>query len=368
MTEVKKKPKTPSCCHAEDSGGEGHEGHDHGAHGGGVDKLFWSMLALVVLGYGWHLAGNPLGNAFAGMFSDAVFEIFNTMWWGVALGIVFLGLLSRVPRDLVMGILGTGTGVRGIFRATLAGVLLDLCSHGILMVGAKLYERGASAGQVMAFLIASPWNSISLTLVLWALIGFKWMFTFLVLSMVIGMITGLVFEKLVQREVLPQNPNRGDLPENFDTKAEFKKLFTDMKFSGKGVVKMVKDGAMESRMVLRWLFLGVVIAAAMRSLIPHGMFEEYFGATLFGLMMTTILATVIEVCSEGTAPVAADILNRAAAPGNGFAFLMTGVSTDYTEIMVLREATKSWKIALFLPLVTLPQVIACAVVINMVGV
>ena len=34
------------------------------------------------------------------------------------------------------------------------------------MVGAKLYERGASIGQVMAFLIASPWNSFSLTLTL----------------------------------------------------------------------------------------------------------------------------------------------------------------------------------------------------------
>ena len=39
------------------------------------------------------------------------------------------------------------------------------------MVGMKLYERGASLGQVFAFLIASPWNSLSVTLVLIALIG-----------------------------------------------------------------------------------------------------------------------------------------------------------------------------------------------------
>lgn len=43
---------------------------------------------------------------------------------------------------------------------------------------------------------------------------------------------------------------------------------------------------------------------------------------------------------------------------------MTGVATDYTEIMVIKDATKSWKIALFLPLVTVPQVIVLGYIIN----
>jgi hypothetical protein len=107
-------------------------------------------------------------------FSQAIFEFLNIMWWGLALGIIFVGILSRVPRELVMGVLGRKEGLGGILRATGAGLLLDLCSHGILLVGMKLYERGASLGQTMAFLIASPWNSISLTIILvgsWALNG-----------------------------------------------------------------------------------------------------------------------------------------------------------------------------------------------------
>jgi len=70
------------------------------------------------------------------------------------------------------------------------------------------------------------------------------------------------------------------------------------------------------------------------------------------------------VCSEGSTPIAADLLNRADAPGNGFAFLMTGVSTDYTEIMVLKETTRSMKTALFLPLLTVPQVLVVAWIMN----
>ncbi|NIT57757.1 MAG: ATPase, partial [Aliifodinibius sp.] len=81
---------------------------------------------------------------------------------------IFICILGKVPREFVIALLGNRTGMSGIIRATAGGVLLDLCSHGILMVGAKLYERGATLGQTMAFLIASPWNSISLTLILWA--------------------------------------------------------------------------------------------------------------------------------------------------------------------------------------------------------
>jgi hypothetical protein len=57
-------------------------------------------------------------------------------------------------------------------------------------------------------------------------------------------------------------------------------------------------------------------------------------------------------------------MNRARAPGNSFTFLMAGVSTDYTEIMSIRDTTASWKIALFLPLVTLPQIMLIGFVLN----
>ena len=57
-------------------------------------------------------------------------------------------------------------------------------------------------------------------------------------------------------------------------------------------------------------------------------------------------------------------ITRAGAPGNSFAFLMTGVATDYTEIMVIKDTTKSWKLALFLPLITVPQVLLIAWLIN----
>lgn len=341
---------------------------EHSCHPdkGRPDFLLWGSLAGIVLLYA-HAAlftPSPLLPDWYHTLSESTFELVNTMWWGVTLGILMLSALSVIPREFVMSVLGSRSGLNGILRATAAGVLLDLCSHGILMVGAKLYERGASIGQVTAFLVASPWNSFSLTLVLVALVGLKWTLAFIVLSMLIAVIVGMVFELLVNRKVLPDNPVAMDLPQDFRFWANAKKGLSDTRFDFTLLKTMLVNGLKESRMVLRWIFFGVLLAGFVRAFLPPETFGTFFGPTLAGLGLTMVVATIMEVCSEGSTPIAADLLNRANAPGNGFAFLMTGVSTDYTEIMVLKETTKTWKIPLFLPLVTVPQVLVVAWLMN----
>lgn len=340
-----------------------------------VDYLLWGGAALVLAGLGVHGAFSVFSDATAAHMAHAdmnwlqayghgVYEIFRSMLWGLVLGIFMVAVLAKVPRDFVLAILGSKRGFKGIFRATMAGVLLDLCSHGILMVGAKLYERGASIGQVMAFLIASPWNSFSLTLVLVAMIGLNWTLAYIFLSLVVAIVTGLIFDALVARKTLPDNPNRSELDPNFKFWAQAKAGIAKIKFSKQGFLTFLVDGVRESRMVIRWLFVGVVIAALLRTFISADSYESLVGPTILGLMLTIVAATIIEVCSEGSAPIAADIVNRANAPGNGFAFLMAGVATDYTEVMVIKDTTKSWKIALMLPVIALPQVILIAILIQ----
>jgi len=280
------------------------------------------------------------------------------------LGIFFVGVMDHIPRDLIISALGKGGTFGGLLRATGAGVLLDLCSHGILLVGMKLYERGASLGQVMAFLIASPWNSLSLTLILWALIGLKWTITFLLLSMVIALISGTIFEKLVGKGVLPENPHKKDIPEDFLFWSTARAELAKASITPKTMALTLNDGLKGSAMILRWIFLGTVLAALLQTFVSADQFQTYFGPTLAGLGLTLLVATILEVCSEGSVPVAGDLLTRAGAPGNSFAFLMTGVATDYTEILSLKETTKSWKISFFLPLVTVPQVILIAIILN----
>ncbi len=87
--------------------------------------------------------------------------------------------------------------------------------------------------------------------------------------------------------------------------------------------------------------------------------------TLFGMMITLFAAIVIEVCSERTAPLALEIFRQTGALGNGFIFLMAGVVTDYTEIGLLwHQAGK--RTAIWLPVITVPQVIFWGAVANII--
>ena len=330
------------------------------------DVLLWGSLGgVVVLYLLYWVGGSALETDFwLGRLASSVVDLVNTMWWGMALAIVMIGLLGKVPREFVMSVWGEGGGLRGILRATLGGLLLDLCNHGILMVGTKLYERGASGGQLIAFLVASPWNSFSLTLILIALIGLPMMLAFVVLSFVIAVISGLIYERLVAGGTLPANPNKIDIPAHFRFWPEAQKSLRSGTYDRPFFTSLVSEGVKDSRMVMRWMLFGILLASVVRVLLDTSTFETYFGPTLVGLGLTVLAATIIEVCSEGSAPLAADLVTRGGAPGNGFAFLMAGASTDYTEVMVLKDCTRSWKFALFLPLVTLPQVLLIGWLLN----
>jgi uncharacterized membrane protein YraQ (UPF0718 family) len=330
------------------------------------DYLLWFSATAVVIGYllFWLVADKTSMPPWLAIMSEGIFELVNKMWVGLVAAVVFVGLLERIPRELVMSALGQGGTTKGIIRATLAGVALDLCSHGILMVGAKLYERGASIGQLMAFLIASPWNSLSLTIIMISLIGWQWTLLFIVLSMVIGMVTGILFDRLVAKGTLPPNPHKIETPNPQPLWPGIVAVIKTAKWTPAALGRLLIDGLRDSRMVFRWLLFGIVLAVLIRALVPLDLYQNYFGPTLVGLLLTLLAATIIEVCSEGSTPIAADLLTRAAAPGNGFTFLMAGVATDYTEIMVLRDVTKSWKIALFLPLITMPQVLLIGWMLN----
>ena len=353
-----KPPVTSGCCGSNQASGESKTKPDY---------LLWVSGAIVLAGYVlyWVLDGHPDLPQWLVVMTSGIYELINKMWWGLVMAVIFVGLLERIPRELVMSALGQGGSAKGVVRATVAGVLLDLCSHGILMVGTKLYERGASLGQLMAFLIASPWNSLSLTIIMIALIGWQWTLVYILLSMAVGITAGLIFDRLVARGTLPANPNHIAVTDQSEPlSAQLVALLKGTRFSFRGALELLHDGIKDSRMVFRWLLFGIVLATLIRAFVPMDTYQVLFGPTLLGLLLTLLAATVIEVCSEGSTPIAADIVTRAAAPGNGFTFLMAGVATDYTEIMVLRDLTKSWKIALFLPLVTLPQVLVLGWLLN----
>lgn len=344
---------TPSCCAPKATVGDSRcaDGEK-----GRPDFLLWGSLAAFGAGMAVHFLV-PNAPAWLHVFGHTCYELMTRAWWGLLSGIVAVAIIGRFPRELVAAVLGRGGSVSGLFRAVGAGVLLDLCNHGILMVGMSLYKRGASLGQTLAFLIASPWNSLSLTLILAALVGWGWMFLFIALSVLVALVTGWIADRLVDAGKIPANPNAVALPTNYRIGPAIQGVLLSLKPGTANYLHLAREGMAGSKMVLRWILFGFVLTGLIRAFVPDASFQQYFGPTIAGLFLTLLATTLIEVCSEGSSPIAADLLTRAHAPGNAFVFLMAGAATDYTEIMSLRENTRSWKASLALPLISTPQVL-----------
>ena len=151
--------------------------------------------------------------------------------------------------------------------------------------------------------------------------------------------------------------------------SDFKKWLGTSKFSMEGVKNTsrgIARGAMDlSDMVMFWIVLGAVLASFAGAYIPTEIFNRYMGPTLPGILVTLVVATVMEVCSEGTAPLAFELYRQTGALGNAFVFLMAGVVTDYTEIGLLWKNVGR-KTALWLPVVAVPQVIILGFIANLI--
>jgi len=338
-----------------------------GCCGGGKrrrpDFLLWGSLMLFLAGVTLHFAV-PSAPPWLHEFGHTCDEMLARAWWGVLLGIVAVAVIGRFPAELVSSLLGRGGSMAGLCRAVGAGVVLDMCNHGILLVGMRLYQRGASLGQTIAFLIASPWNSLSLTLILAALIGWGWMLLFIALSMVVALLTGWCADRLVAAGKLPGNPNTVDLPHGYRIGPALASVVRSLKPGASNYARLAREGLAGSRMVLRWILFGFVLTGAIRAFVPELAFQQYFGPTTAGMFLTLLATTLLEVCSCGSSPIAADFITRAHAPGNAFVFLMSGAATDYTEIVSLRTTTRSWKATLALPLISTPQVLLIGWLIN----
>jgi len=276
------------------------------------------------------------------------------------LGILSVILISNIPQEIITSQFGRNTSFKSLIKSSIAGIVFDICNHGILLITMKLYKKGASLGNCMAFLIASPWNSLSTTIILISLIGFKFTLLFIALSMIIAICTGWIFHKLVTAKNLPANHYHDGNEKKLNFFTEIRKV----DFSLRSLKQHIKPSIIDSIGIIQWIFIGIILTALLQTILSPESFQGYFAADLMGLGLTLALATILEVCSEGSLPLAGELLTNAKAPGNSFAFLMGGVATDYTEILALRQTTKSWKIALFLPLISLPQIILLSLLLN----
>jgi len=303
-------------------------------------------------------------------FLNAFIDLLKLIWWAILLGFLIGGIIDYfIPRKYIEKYLSRHRK-RTIIYSIIFGFLMSACSHGILAIAIELYKKGANTSSVIAFLLASPWANLPITFLLFGFFGLKALFI-VVSALIIATITGLIYQVLEKKGLVEcRHCEIGEdkpIHEDFSIIKDIKRRWIEFQFTSKNIkvaaVGTFKGSWALTKMVMWWLIIGMLMAAFVRAYIPGHIFMEYMGPGILGLLVTLLFATIIEVCSEGSSPLAFEIYNKTAAFGNSFTFLMAGVATDYTEIGLIWHNIGK-KAALWLPIITVPQILVLGYLYN----
>lgn len=267
--------------------------------------------------------------------SRVLWENTNMMLLPIFIGLILGGMIDDlIPATYVSSFLSRPKK-RVLVYSVMLGFLMSACSHGMLALAMELNRKGASKAAVISFLLASPWANLPITILLFGFFGAR-AFLIVFSALMIALMTGFIFQQLEKAGWLLPNPQTQVFEEPIQIGADLRRRWRGQIWTWGLVSKHLKAigaGAWSlADMVLPWMYLGLILAAVAAAYVPEHFFHRFLGPHFLGLLSSLGAATVMEVCSEGTAPLAFELYKQTHAFGNVFVFLMAGVVTDFTEI------------------------------------
>jgi uncharacterized membrane protein YraQ (UPF0718 family)/copper chaperone CopZ len=249
------------------------------------------------------------------------------------LGFFFAGVLSAlISAEWVERHLG-GSGLGQVFKASLFGVPLPLCSCGVLPVAASLRRQGASRGATTSFLLSTPQTGVDSIAVTYALLG-----PFIaVLRPLAALVTGVVGGSLVQAfgERNGAAPADSEIASGCamdgccEDEVAHRHSFGDaMRY---GFVTLPRD-------IGRALLVGVLLSGLISALIAPDALRAYLGGGLLPILAAMAIGVPLYVCATASTPIALSLIVAGLSPGAALAFLISGPATNSAALTTL------WKV------------------------
>jgi len=226
------------------------------------------------------------------------------------LGMLIGGALHVMLREeFILRHLG-GRSSSSVFKATLFGIPLPLCSCGVIPVAASLRRDGASKGATLAFLVSTPTTGVDSILATYSLLGPLFAFFRPLAALLAGLVVGLSSLFVVKEERWQGHrhplPSRQPMPERLKEGLRY------------GLLELSRD-------IGGWLLLGVIVGGALSALVPESAFRSLGVHPLWESLALLALSIPLYVCATGSIPVAAALITKGISPGAALVFLVAGL-------------------------------------------
>lgn len=246
------------------------------------------------------------------------------------LGFLIAGVLSVFisPQWIERHLGGRGWGP--IFKSTLFGVPLPLCSCGVIPVTASIYRHGASRGATSAFLLSTPQTGVDSILATYALLGP----VYAVYRPIAALVTGILGGWLVNLGTRSM-ADRDDAAAT-EASAACSDACCATEQPGGKVTRAFRYGFMTlPRDLAKSLMIGILIAGLISAFVQQNALADYLGGGLLSMLVMLAVGIPIYVCSTASIPIAVGFIHMGASPGAALVFLIAGPATNAATISVM---------------------------------
>ncbi|MGM0596952.1 MAG: permease [Myxococcota bacterium] len=263
------------------------------------------------------------------------------------LGFFVGGLLHVfISAKLIRKHMGENT-IFSVFKSSLLGIPLPLCSCSVIPVASSLRESGAGKAPVISFFISTPVTGVDSIMATWGILG--WFFTLIrvFVSFTIGAVAGIlsiIFDK-DKRPAKPVIPNSKETRPIRGIKARVKEVFDY------GFIQLPYG-------ISGSLLFGLLLGAVITVLIPHGFVQNNLGSNFGGIIISVLIAVPLYVCATGSIPIAAALVFKGFSPGAALAFLLAGPATNMVTILTVKKLLGTKSLVFYLGSVIFGSILA----------
>ena len=241
------------------------------------------------------------------------------------MGMFVSGLISMfVNSRLILKHIGSKNFL-SIFKSTVLGIPIPLCSCGVIPVAATLREAGASKGSTVSFLVSTPQTGIDSIFLTYGMLGPVFALFRPLAAFVSGIFSGMVINSF-DDDLHHHLPNPDSFPNAKTSLIE--KLESGLRY---GFLSLPSD-------IVVPLFQGLIIAAAIAIFIPPDFIAEYFSSSPYVMLFMMLAVSLpVYVCATASIPIAVVLMAKGVSAGAVFVFLMAGPATNASSIAVVKN-------------------------------
>jgi uncharacterized membrane protein YraQ (UPF0718 family) len=253
-------------------------------------------------------------------------------------GFVVAGLLHQfLPPRFVQRHLG-GHSWGNIFKASLIGTPVPLCSCGVVPVGLGLQRDGASKATTISFLIATPENGVESISLTYSFFGLPFTLARIVFAILVANLTALtvaLFDDTSQTETpcagnTPSCCQQPEAPISSCCGSQPKEAESGKRDG----FRFVAHDFLPS--IVRWLALGFLISAVITTFLPDNFLAQV--DSRWAVPLAALIGIPMYVCASASTPIAYSLFAGGLSPGACLVFLLTGPATNSANIPVYVKA------------------------------